>query len=635
MVLRLRLILPSAANSAASVRQWDELRTSELEPYTIASVPYKLESDSVGGVFGSLGSSSYFGKHWLRIEGASKEDNFLSHNFRFKRLDYPHEWAAEVLQPGAVRLHLGRCECILAGVAAYLREDQSAWLRLQFEDCRDCESTASSAAVVVPLGVASDPRHGCNLLAWMCALSDHAACGAAPPVRPTAATTERVPAAPSAAPTTHKPECHFQGQIAVAAFQNELGAGRCGTNQQGGRVQTHKSRSLQGCQIACQLTYGTAAASYTDLQDVHEHIVDINHAGNVCKGFAYNMQTEDCSIYFGALNVYDAADGNQSWSCYGNVHVKEDSFTYHSSFGRDCSTLASTSTVTTATVTSTTTTITPAPVPLHLGWLLGPQAEEGQIYGLPGEAYFPGRSKAEATLMQLQSACYWNVDYYLLSTPLLVTKDSWAGLQHLISSYGDAQAWKRETPQALSEQRCQASITIDRLPVEADIPRRYGDQASLSWFQRGLLELLVPFGLGAAVAVASMLVKRRYHPDYSDPQSPSEQEEKADAYMTSLGALAVFLLALALVYWLAQFTAWFVRRLAVKRFALGYPADLLCAAPLLSYLALPTALTAACGAAVIWLWPKEEPDRGAVHYVQQALHISYDPVSRHMESFVA
>jgi len=605
----LLLRAPSAsANVVHKAREWDELRVADVDPNRIST--FATTRFAEAGLL-DLARVYFFGRDWLRIEGSADDGNFKSTDFVFKRLDYPHEWSADVTGSSRVNLRVGSsCHCTLTGISGYTKSDETAWLRLQFEDCHGCESTASRAAVVLPLQ--PDANFDSNLYEWMCAISDHAAC------HPVVATTTPEPTTSTPAPTTTttpNPACNFIGTVGVKTNEEHLGNGKC-LIEAGGRHSSHEAPSVQGCQIACDLTYTEQAAGYVDIADINAHVGEINGKDSVCRGYSYNSESKLCTIYKGS--VVSGTDKDEAWQCFGQVHAE--SFSYTSDFTAECTTAPPTITATTTTVTTTTATTTTTELVemLKLKDLFGVRPEAGVVYGDPGEAHFP-RAGLEATLLQLQSHCFQDMDYYLLGGALPVNQAKWNQVIHLMGAFGEAAAWPEP-----NMGDCQASVSVDRIPVDADFTTETSPAAMTSR-QRLFMSLGLSIFLGVLCGVAAMFFKAMVFPDGVDAEADA-------AYRFGVLIAAVFaaLLMIPVIYFSGQIISWFFGRLAVKKFIHGGSADLLCAAPMMSDLCLPAAVTAACATLVIWMWPNgaqqsEQPRR-------RDFHLEYDPANNSLRS---
>jgi hypothetical protein len=597
------------AQAAHQARVWDELRVADVDPNRIST--FATTRFAEAGLL-DLARVYFFGRDWLRIEGSADAENFKSSEFVFKRLDYPHEWSADMTGPSRVILRVGgSCRCALTGISGYTKSDETAWLRLQFEGCQGCESTASRAAVVLPLQ--PDANFDSNLYEWMCAISDHAAC------HPLVATTTPEPATTTPEPTTTttpNPACNFVGAVGVQTHEEHLGLGMC-SPEHGGSHSSHETPSVQGCQISCDLTYTEQAVGYVDLADINAHVDKINAKGSVCKGYAYNSDTKVCKIFTGSA-VSDT-DSDEAWQCFGNVAAK--SFSYQSDFSAECTTAPPTftSTSTTATTTTVTTTTTMLVELLSLKDLFGVKVEEGAVYGEPGEAHFP-RAGLEATLLQLQSHCFEDMDYYLLGGALPVHQAKWNQVVHLMGEFGEAAAWPEP-----NTGDCQASVSVDRIPVDADF-KEDTSSTSMTSRQRLFMSLGLSILLGVLCGVAAMFFKSVVFPDGVAPD-----EDAASRFGVMIMAIFAALLMLPVIFFVGQILSWFLGRVAIKKFIHGGAADLLCAAPMMSDLCFPAAVTAACITLVIWMWPSPEALPGDSPR-QRHIHLEYDSAENSLRS---
>jgi len=592
LLLALAPLDSSALDAAAPVRTraWDELRVADVDPHKIMA--FATTEHSQAG-FLNMAKVYFFGRDWLQIRGSAIPGNFLSSGFEFSRLDYPHEWSAKIKRPLPVVMRVGRtCNCTLEGISAYTKDDATAWMRLQFDHCTGCESTASRAAVVVPLQ--PDPRLDSNLYQWMCAISDHAACaGIEQPTTSTlGALTTTVAPAPAA--TTTNPKCNFDGGLVVKTKATDIGRGRCITASAGSvATRTMSTPSAQGCETLCETTYGPETAPYKDSADAQANITKINNSPNVCRGYEYTVTTHTCVVYMVELQkeTDKSKDGEDS-ECVVDVHAT--SITSMSSLASECTTLAPTTTVTTTSATSTTmtTTGTRKVEVLNFADLFTAHAEGGRVYGDPGETHFP-RPGFEATLLQMQSHCFQDIDYYLLGMALPIHETHWSQAMRLMNDYGQPDAW---APTELDD--CPTSVSVDRLPVDADLAQ-YSGAGGLSEAYRLMMSLGLSIFLGLVGGYLAMFFKQQL----GDDDSQGLQASGATLFAIITVAVVAAVLTVPVVYGTGQLVSWFFERLAVKSFAKFGSASLFAVAPLLSDLCLPAALTAACATLVIWLMP--------------------------------
>jgi len=276
--------------------------------------------------------------------------------------------------------------------------------------------------------------------------------------------------------------------------------------------------------------------------------------------------------------------------------------------------------VTTSTTTSTS---TQEVAFLSLKDLFAVQPEEGTVYNTPGETHFPRRG-LEATLLSLQSDCYWDIDYYLLGSPLPVAKATWPSLLHLMSQFGESAAWPAQTYD------CPASVTVDRIPVDADVEDYSASARQLSSREEATFRFLLPLLMGAVVTVLALGVKSLLYPQGLDAHADMGHAEFAGVV---LAACIAGLVACFCAFWSGQLVSWFFRRLAVKKFAVGLASNLYSAAPVLSSIMLPMAIAVACATIVTFMWPKDEMPH-QVHYMQKELEISYDTLTGEMTHMI-
>jgi len=594
--LWLCLSAPWVAAGKALVRPWDELRVADVDPHRIET--FRTVQNAQASLL-DLVRVYFLGRDWLQLPGSSNLDNFASSSFVFVDVDGPSEWSARVIDDSPVALKVGHwCKCHFEGVASYVRDDDTAWLRLQFDDCSGCESGASKAAVLLPLE--PDAEADSNLYSWMCAVGNHPVCADIQPTS-TITTTELEVAhhnTTSKAPVPLIPpkDCEFGGRVGVDTSETKLGAGACLVGSAKVRKETHKTPSAQGCEVLCDLTYTAHAAGYADFADIQAHIEDINKADDVCKGFSFNKANESCVIHFGEIV---GVNSDEDWECIGNVQAAR--FEYDSHYS-DCTTATTTTTVTSTTSTVTTTsTITVTTTTrwvefLSLAKLFAADISEAKVFGDPGETHFPVPG-TEATLMQLQSKCFDNIDFYLLGKPLPVKASDWEKVVMLVTEFSDPGTWPSPD---LDD--CPTSVSVDRLPVDADYSDREGD-IKLSSGGAWTLTLLLSTALGALGGLFSMCLKTLVLDRELLPQNVPRVGLAFGAVLVCIPTTIAF----------SHLASWLMSTLAMRKFQNGGAPDLFCAAPLLSDMALPCAITVGCGTFIKWIWPtsrqEQEPAR--------------------------
>lgn len=632
------MALLSAAPLAGSYssRKWAELRDVHVPPSRISSPPLSIiGAAGLGGLFNKLG----FDMNWLRIEGIDDPALLNSNNFEYKPLEDPHEWAANLSPAHKVTLKVGRtCQCEMTGLALYSKQDQTAWMRLQFESCRGCESTAQRSAVVIPL--APQPGAQSNLVTWMCDLFPHGACQPSrlpPAVQPAVATKASAAGglATATAPTTtsrtmtatttrtettttreprprivetdhksaslaSKMECDF---TSVRLSLSDLGPGTCIGQPLDSRA---KVKDETDCLVACELLYLERQLAYGNVDALNRNLDAINRDNTVCRGYAYNKKDELCTVYTGreAIDKANASTADaRSFVCVGKIRAEQ--YVLHKdTTSPQCTTTAPESTTTVTSITRTTsTTITGTTMtrtttrtsttviqPLNLLSAFGDLdvRQDVGVFSFPDAVHFHKEAR-DATMMQLQSPCFEDVDYYLLSSKLPIEEAEWPRLMEVLSGFGTEAV-------GAGYGSCPASATVDRLPVEVDFGRGPGIVQRLS--VAGALGSVCLYVAAAVALVLRCAVWARQVGESDVPKSPHE-------YFTHyVAAVFAAVACSAAVYSLGLLACWFNDRAGHKQLAASGGGGLLTLSPTLFSYCLPMAGTTAGVVFSTWVWPR-------------------------------
>lgn len=654
------LLLVAAAEKKATAgrrtaRAWDELRVLDVSPSKISTLP--LSTNDVTGL-GSWYKAFGFGKDWLRLEGAQTDVTLLSQSFEFYALDFPHEWAARSTSTQRLTLQVGGCNCRLGGVAAYTKDDQTAWLRLQFEECQGCESTAEHAAVI--FGLTPSTEYDSNLYRWMCAVYPTALCfephkaTEEPTTSTTAATTTTartttgeatVPPTTTITTTATNLHCSF---LTVDTTEVLVGNGKC----VGGHAVTTKPATSQvDCEASCDTFYLQKQIDYMGQEALNAHVADINAGDDVCKGYAYNAEQKLCTVYTRKGEAITQADGQDGWVCIGEFSVKENGYSYHHDYTSDgCSTtpapLPTTTTLTsttvtttsitstsTTTITSTSTTTTTMLETLNLAPWFGWHAGEPQLFSFPADVHFR-REGLEATMLQLQSECFPAVDYYMLGGALPVARRDWAKLLQLLTHFGDPGAWSDRT------ELCAGSATIERIPVDVDSsigrsdlgsPGRTSTSARWDWLAKLALTMLACVFVSLVGMQVAVRARGACHP------VGVESADNMDWHRFCVYVGAAVLVAcctFALVYLLGLGFCWCLARLASKKLAMGNSQVLFDLPSTVYPTCQPMAAAAAGGAFVFWLWPTPEKQSRQLQPTNYSMTVELDPHSGQLRPLI-
>jgi len=547
-----------------------------------------------------------FAQEWLHIEGFDSDDVWDTENFVANILDSPREWAADIVHDSSkVVLHVGdKCSCNFTGLAVYSKRDSTTWLRLQFDFCTGCRSTAKHAAVAIPLRPADA---GSPLFSWMCTLdASSPSCQAAMRHEKLATTTTteaasttvtltstRTTSTSTITTTTPNPECTF---LTVHLETESLGYGQCDGTAILPKGQKVKNRDH--CFISCQLLWIEQDLLYSGAHEMNRHLDTINMQKSVCKGYAFNEKSNLCKIYMGHPVNSTINSTDHDWECHGHVKAPANAYQMHIDRSSSMCTTnmpITTTTVTSTTITSTTTTTettstttttfttTKHTEKLLFSEFLGlPEREDARVFDFPGDVHYR-RKGLEATILQLQSSCYEAVDYYMLGTWLPVQSSQWESLRLLLAETEGTQA-SRPPP-------CSASVAVERIPLDLGRPRQ---------LSAGLSSAGVVFTALFSVTVASLLGLCGIVGAWQILTRGGQAARSCATHATGLTAAAV---ALGLVYCMNLGAGWLVSRAGLNELSNSGDGGLLLLTPHLLRNSLPAAGSACGFVLAMWFWP--------------------------------
>lgn len=417
-------------------------------------------------------------------------------------------------------------------------------------------------------------------------------------------------------------------------------AGRC--NSPHGT--THTVQTSSECRSACYMSYQAKEAKYLSLASLNAHIDDINAESDVCRGFAFNSAatTDNCVIYTGTDVVTDT-DHDPSWSCVGDIRL--DRYKYEpvdASLGCDpnapanplptstvsttTKTVTSTSTFTTTSTTVSTTSTSTLPIQtMMLMTLFGlrQRTDSARVFSYPDEVKFQ-REGMEATMLQLQSSCYEDIDYYMLGGTLPVSEAEWDKLMHLLQDFGESEAW------GVADKKCCASATVDRLPVDMEVSSQALSGAPFGYKAKVIFTGLAVGTVSLFGFITSGLLKSiRYKDGIRYPKNPEN-------FCEIVGCIITAVIAAVLTGGLAYLTGLVIcsvnSGVAWRMLALGtaHAEGLLLLGPLLSKLCLPVAGAAAGAGFVMWTYPTyRERKAEAPRVITKQLELQYQPITEH------
>jgi len=609
-------------------RMWDELRISSVEPHKVSKPPLApVEFSGFGSYFSTFGWSM----DALRLQGA---ELISSASFRFEPLKNPYEWSAVLLglEEDAPKMYVGRsCHCDLSGLSAYAKDD-TAWLRLHLERCFGCPSTAARAAIVMPM-MPSDGGDS-NLFAFMCAVNPEATVclpklgTTSTTVTTTTKTTTSVTGTTTTVSTTTTPkpstdsaQCQL---LEVTMRRTGPNLGECiGT----GETVTKDTGEESNCQALCVESYLSEHATYVTVHELNANLDKINAGPKICKGYAFNAHTMKCNLYLGGTAKADPAATDDHWRCFSEMSASsffwkrdtsnpacDPTTTTITTTSTTMTATTTTGTTTTITVTTTTTSTTRRIETLSLLSVLGDvKVDRG------GEADDDAEDMshvAEATVLQLQSPCYSDVDYYMFGSPLPVKSSQWDHLMRLLTDSLDLGAWTN------TAKWCCASITVDRVVIDTGSAQHSSftwvmglwtrvveETASNSaWTRAVTLSILAILAVAFFGMAFSVLLKENWFGD-SGCNSCYIMLGVVGAIVSALAFCLVFAAALGLC-WSAsgQSHKEVYNEVAQK----------------LSSMCLPAATVVLGASIVYWYWPLREPEPREDFVEARKLTLKYD-----------